>query len=462
MAVTSIWPIHGRLDKPLAYACNPEKTSISHPSEVGELHTMDQVIAYAARAAKTEQCVFVTALGCTKEDAAAQFAETQAIYQSSGSRVCYHGYQSFREGEVTAEIAHQIGVELAERLWGERFEVLIATHLNTDCFHNHFVINAVSFVDGKKFYNSKADYREMRAVSDELCQNYGLSVLEQSAHKGQHYAAWKAEQTHAPTLRSTIRADIDRAIAASITERQFVEVMTKLGYQLKTRKASGEPLKYPALKPQGAKGYFRFHKLGEDYTLDRVKGRILENTKREAPFPVVSVAPRKPLRIIGHMRPKARGVCAKYLYYCYRLGKLKRHPTSVKRVSFLLREDLTKLNKYLAQAKFLSEKGIDTTEELAVVQTTVKEKLEGLEERRHALRTALRRVRKCGDTSQEAILKTEIRDLTAEMKPLRKEIKLCQEIAHRSAEVGERIAELQQESRGRQKEQLQVRQGKIR
>ena len=105
-----------------------------------------------------------------------------------GGRVCFHGYQSFQADEVTAEIAHQIGVKLAQELWGDRFEVVVATHCNTGHYHNHFVLNSVSFADGLKFDNTPADYARMREVSDRLCREYAISVIENPGGRAKHYA----------------------------------------------------------------------------------------------------------------------------------------------------------------------------------------------------------------------------------------------------------------------------------
>ena len=107
-------------------------------------------------------------------------------------------YQSFREGEVTAEQAHEIGVKLAEQLWGDRFQVVVATHLNTGHYHNHIMLNAIAFADGYKFVNHKSDYQQMRKVSDDLCREYGLSVIEHPGQSGKHYGEWKAEQEGRP------------------------------------------------------------------------------------------------------------------------------------------------------------------------------------------------------------------------------------------------------------------------
>lgn len=113
---------------------------------------------------------YVTGINCTEENAAKCFMRTKAAKDNSGGRLCYHAYQSFAKGEVNAETAHRIGVELAKEMWGDRFEVLVATHLNTEHYHSHFIINSVSFVDGKKFYNSPADLKRMREIHRRIAQ----------------------------------------------------------------------------------------------------------------------------------------------------------------------------------------------------------------------------------------------------------------------------------------------------
>ena len=137
---------------------------------------------------------------------------------------------------MDADTAHSIGVALARELWGDRFQVVIATHCNTGHYHNHFVINSVSDVDGKKFYNSPADYRRMREVSDRLCREAKISVIEYPADRRANYGEWLAEKNGKPTMRSRIREDIDRAILASTTEREFQRVMKEMGYEVITKR----------------------------------------------------------------------------------------------------------------------------------------------------------------------------------------------------------------------------------
>ena len=245
MAVTSIWPVKSRLDHVINYARNPAKTRERSLVSQASLHAIDNVIEYAADTIKTEERAYVSCLNCREDNAAVQMMETKRYWGKTDGRLCFHGYQSFAAGEVTAETAHAIGVKLAEELWGERFEVVIATHCNTGHYHNHFVINSVSWADGYKFNNSKSDYAEMRKISDRLCREHAISVIDVPSGKGKHYAQWSAEKNGKPTYRSMIRADIDQAIRASTTERDFIRIMREMGYELKTRGKSGEPLKYP-------------------------------------------------------------------------------------------------------------------------------------------------------------------------------------------------------------------------
>lgn len=262
MAVTAIWDIKGRVDRVIHYATNLEKTAEKCGEMMAAFHTVEDVIEYAADQMKTEQSVYVTGINCDPEIASAQFQSTKKHWRKTGGIVAFHGYQSFSPGETDAKTAHEIGVKLAQELWGDRFEVVVATHLNTDHCHNHFVLNSVSFMDGLRYYDQKQTYRQMRETSDRLCMEYGLSVVKRPKSKSKTYSEWQSEREGRSTLRGSIRTDIDRAILASITGRDFVRVMIEMGYEFKTKAKDGQPLKYPALKPPGAKGYFRFHKLG--------------------------------------------------------------------------------------------------------------------------------------------------------------------------------------------------------
>lgn len=454
MAVASIWPIKGRVDQVINYARNPEKTTEQVHGGLAAMHSIDGVVEYVANDMKTEQRSYVSCLNCKEADAAAQFLETKRLWGKTNGRVCYHGYQSFGADEVTAETAHEIGVCLAKELWGERFEVVIATHCNTGHYHNHFVINSVSLVDGKKFYNSRADYVRMREVSDRLCREFSISVIENPSGCGKNYGEWLAEKNGKPTHKGSIRADIDRAILASTTERDFIRLMTEMGYEFKTRGKGGAPLKYPALKPPDAKGYFRFHKLGDGYALEQVKERILQNVRKQVPFPEVKQKPPQRYRYRGKFQQKRKitGLRALYLRYCYELHIIVKRPTSVKRVSFLLREDVAKLDYLIAQIRFLGRTGIETMKELSSYREGLAAQMVALNEQRLALRNQLRRLTRQGDAQAADTVRSQISDITQKLKSLWCDVALCDGIAVRSSQVKENLLLLKQQQEIERKE----------
>ena len=172
MAVTKIWTIKDSLQRVLDYAANPDKT---------EYDALAQTLHYAENDAKTklnESAQLVTGIHCRADHAWEDMRAVQERFGKADGVVALHAYQSFREGEVTPEQCHEIGVALVRKVWGKRFQVLVATHMNTDNLHNHFVINSVSYVDGKKYEQRRSQYAEFRAASDKLCREYGLSVVE--------------------------------------------------------------------------------------------------------------------------------------------------------------------------------------------------------------------------------------------------------------------------------------------
>lgn len=186
---------------------------------------------------------------------------TKKRWRKTGGVLGYHFIQSFAPGEVTPEQAHEIGMEFARRMFGERYEVVIGTHLDKAHLHNHIVINSVSFVDGQKYHSSpESYYNEVRGTSDELCRENDLSVITPQG-KGKHYGEWKAEQDGRPTVRSIIREDIDRIIGEAYTYQTFLLLLQRNGYAIK----SGPNRKYTAVRPPGAK---RFKQLAGDSYID--------------------------------------------------------------------------------------------------------------------------------------------------------------------------------------------------
>jgi hypothetical protein len=448
MAVTSIWPIKGRIDTVINYARNPEKTR--EKASLSSLHEIEGVIEYAADEMKTETRSYVSCINLTsEEDAAKEFMEVKRRYGKTDGRLCYHGYQSFKADEVDAYTAHEIGCKLAQELWGDRFQVVIATHCNTGHYHNHFVINSVSDIDGKKFYNSPADYQRMRDASDRLCREYCISVITQPENRKKNYGEWIAEKSGKPTMKGKVREDIDRAIAASTTERDFLRVMNEMGYEVVTRTQKGTPLVHPIVKIVDGDKRFRLDNLGEYYELDSIKQRIQNNYRRKDPFPEVKEDKKAPYYHYKEKAEKATGLYALYLHYCYELHIIIYKPASVKKVSAFLREDVTKLDRYIAQADFLGKTGIQTVEELDAYKSEKEERIKQLTESRTGLRNDLKRHVRIGDEKGAEEIKARISELSAEMKTCRKEIGLCTGIAERSAQVKENLEQIKQQENER-------------
>ena len=452
MAVTSIWPVKGRVSRVINYARDPEKVSEESWQSQAELHAVENVVEYAANDMKTEKRSYVTCLNCREDEAVKQFMETKEYwsrvkgFDRTGGRVCFHGYQSFGADEVTAEVAHQIGVELAQRLWGDQFEVVIATHCNTGHYHNHFVINSVSWRDGHKFDNRRTDYLAMHDISDRLCLKYGLGlVVKSQSSRGRDYAEYLAENNGKPTVRGLIRQDIEQAISASVTAEEFFRQMEDRGYEIKTHSENGKVLKYPAIRPPGAKGFFRFHKLGEGFALDEILDRVNKNYRRTLPFPEEEQEKVRRYREKTQPKEKLKGLHALYIRYCYELHIIQKFPASVKRVSFFMREDLTRMDKLDEQTRFLAENRIETKEDLEAYRSRASEEIGTLTDVRKNLRNELKRVLRREDPEAAADIRTRISKASEEIKKNKRGLFLCDCIEARSAPMEKALEELTRE-----------------
>lgn len=468
MAVTSIWRVNGWLGKVVAYAENPDKTTNPgffknevKPPECSQW--LDDVIAYAVNSRKTEQHRedvdilerFVSGVNCHPATARAEMLAVKKRFGKEDGTIAYHGYQSFAPGEATPEIAHKIGVELAQRLWGNRYQVVVATHLDkANHLHNHFVLNTVSFVDGKKYFRSAKDYHELQATSDALCREYGLSVIENpQPGKSMHYGEWRAEQEQRPTWRGLVRSDIDDAIRQSMTERQFFNVLHRKGYEIKVGKDI-------SVRPPGKERFVRLARnFGEGYTLEGIRKRILEQTKAVRPLPEPVSRPTH-YRLSGNWqsRKKVTGFRALYFYYCYLLGVFPRKKQqNQKRLHFLLREDLIKLDAVTQEARLLAANRIDTAQQLSSYQSRLESRIESVTFQRKQLYCKLRTVAVKSDEAASEEISAAITALSKELCQLRREVKLCSDIAMRSGVLPERIRDAQKTQGKEQNEHDQFR-----
>lgn len=449
MAVCEIWDVRGRLDHPIDYAENPEKTANPKYSDA-DLQAMVDVMEYATNKDKTEQRFFVTGVNCEIATARDEMMIAKAQWNDTSEIVCYHGFQSFKSGEVTPEQAHEVGVRLAERMWGDRFQVVVATHLNTDCLHNHFVVNSVSFADGKHYHDNKANLRLLRQRSDELCREYALSVIEHPSGKKKPYALYQAEKNGLPTRDNVARQAVDEAISKSFTLKDFDRQMAGMGYRV-----SFDPnRKYWTIIGKGWKRPKRLYKLGEDYTNERILERIKENSYavKFAPF-AEAQKQVKVFRVRGSLKDarKIGGLRGLYLHYCYKLGILpKNKKQDYARLHYLLKDDLMKMEAITNETRLLCRNHIDTAEQLLSYKGSLENEMKELTEQRKGLYSLSR---KSGGKEKEAV-KAQISEITGRLKAIRKEVRLCEGIEARSGILKEKLQVIRADENEQQRKEL--------
>ena len=439
MAVTKIWSIKGRAGSPLEYVANPEKTQREFTES--ERQALADVIAYAASEDKTDRLFYTTGINCSVDCARDQFDTTKLRFGKTGGNVAYHAYQSFKEGEVTPDEAHAIGVQLAKELWGDRFQIVVATHLDRAHVHNHIVINSVSFVDGKKLHGCRENTTRLRDTSDRICKEHGLSVIGKPKGKRVSTYLYKMEKAGMPTRYNVARQAIDESVALSLNLEEFKSELRKRGYNYRF----DPQRKYWTITPPGWTKAIRIHQLGDNYTRESIERRIYENdpsVRMERPrqqyyIPKQYNLRRRIDRIMGRT-----GLEKLYLRYCYELGYLPKYRQNPTRLHIVLKEDLLKCDQYSEQAKLLCKYHVDTDEDLSNLMEKLGERMEMLSKERDELRLVIKRV-----VPEETIndSRETIKELTSEIKTLRRELKVSAEIQERSAHVRENLEIVERE-----------------
>jgi hypothetical protein len=434
MAVSKLWAVDCRLDQVIDYAANPDKTEKITENNLDDLQ---RALSYVADRNKTANEFYVSGINCIPGNAFNQFQMIKKRYGKTNGVQAYHGYLSFEKGSVTPEHAHEIGLEYARRLWGERFQVIVTTHLDTEHIHDHFVINSVSFSDGKKLHGREKAWFYFHHIADEVCKEYGLGTIENPQRaKNSDYLTMK-ERAGVPTRYTLIADAIDEAISNSRTMKEFERYLYKMGYKYNFNPNH----KYWTVTPKGWDKPVRLYRLGDNYTNENIRRRIEEQDifRKVTPFHPAHYVPNE------HYDPrKAKGSLYNlYLYYCYRLGafeKQKQNKKEYNRMHYLLREDLMNAEKYSQEARLLGKNHIDTAEQLFSYKQSLTEKNKALTDARKDLRNKLRRV---GNTEVDLQkIRADISQISDTLKELRKELSLCDDIAERSHIIEENVEQI--------------------
>ena len=403
MAYDKIIVIHSRLDRCLDYVQNDGKTDLG------------DAVDYICN---PDKAGFQTAINCTLDKAFLQMQATKQRWDKYGGILGYHIVHSYAPGEVTPEQAHEAGVEFAQRLLGDKYEAVVCTHTDRDHLHCHIVFNSVSFLDGRKYRSDfKSYFHDLRDTSNAVSREYGFSVID-SDGKGKHYSEWNAERSGKTTIRDLVRQDLDTAIAASFTFASLLDILRKRGYTVKY----GSNVKHTAVKPPGGARFLRLDSLGEDYTEEAILQRLRRQRGVTAAMPPEqSESKRYTIRKRPRRYPpvKCGSFRALYLYYLYLLSPRKRKP---QKIPFETRAEIRRAKQYRQQFSLLQKYHIDTKPELEMLSDALSNEMQILVDRRKEL-YALRREQ----PSEQ--LNAVIDALTAQLRPLRRELRLCGKIA---------------------------------
>ena len=288
MAVTKIKAIRGTLSKAIAYILNPEKT---------------------------DEKLLVSSYGCASETAAREFEWTRKIAEQKGMNpvriIARHVIQSFEIGEVTPELAHEIGKQFADEILGGKYEYVLTTHIDKDHVHNHLIFNAVDFVDYHAYKSYKRIYYDMREVSDRLCKENGLSVIPPSQNKGMGYKEY-TEAKRGTSWKQKLKQTIDRLVITAKDYDDFLRLMQEAGYEIKTGK-------YISFRAEGQERFTRSKTIGENYTEERIKERIAGRTPRRSQRQTTP----KDISLIGDIQERIRLIDSKGYEHKAKLTILK-------------------------------------------------------------------------------------------------------------------------------------------
>ncbi len=410
MATTKIWKIKSRFDNVIDYITNKDKTDNKN---------------------------YVTGINCMADIAFKEMSISKQQFNKTGGILGFHAYQSFKGCEVTADEAHEIGIRLAEELWGNKFQVVVTTHTNTKNVHNHFVINSVSFVDGKKYYDNKTNYAIMRKVSDNICKEYELQTLEEKSY----YKNISNKYARSSKYLDSVRTDIDYAISQANNYNEFTKILTKMGYELEHSSNKMSIRKFPY------KRYVRVERtFGEEYSKESILFRIKHSVSFKVPFPeahtLIGRYKRKNKTAIRHTQ-KVKGLRALYLYYCYLLKVIPKQKYPPK-YSKAMKEEIKKMDEFSNSARFLSKYKITTLTEVRKYKTNATTEINELKSKRENLWKRHKQIK----TDEEGqFICSEIQKLATKIIELNKNIKLCDFIENRTSMIKKNIKDMRQEEK---------------
>ena len=427
MATTGLWPIKGSLKTVIDYADNPDKTTLEKYLDT-DLYA---ALRYTENDDKTDQKMFVTGINCSKHTAYEQMMATKHRFGKLGGNVCYPGYQSFKVGEVSPELCHQIGVETAKRMWGDQYEVIVTSHLNTENLHNHFVLNSLSFKTGKKYSNKISEHIRLREISDEICREHNLSVLENAPFFGGEKGAYWQHKEGKITRRDLVKADAQRALDVSLNYPQLFMNLRRLGYQIDERRLSVKApdwernirLASVGLTREVIEASFRQHRGSEEWYIFYRMHPI-----KEPDFKPLEAILKEMERDLYRSHSGAGVFIGSVFLIIMLLLQAAIENARYTPLSPTMRLEMQNVKQYVADHRFLKDNNIQTTTELTERIAQTQTKIQKLEAERQHIRNQIRRA----EPRAKASLKEDAKAITKKLNPLREQLNNLQRILDKS------------------------------
>ena len=323
---------------------------------------MSKAIAYILNPEKTDEKLLVSSYGCASETAAREFEWTRKIAEQKGMNpvriIARHVIQSFEIGEVTPELAHEIGKQFADEILGGKYEYVLTTHIDKDHVHNHLIFNAVDFVDYHAYKSYKRIYYDMREVSDRLCKENGLSVIPPSQNKGMSYKEY-TEAKRGTSWKQKLKQTIDRLVITAKDYDDFLRLMQEAGYEIK-------PGKYISFRAEGQERFTRSKTIGENYTEERIKERIAGRTPRRNRRQTVP----KGISLIGDIQERIRLIDSKGYEYKAKLTILKE---AARTLNYLTENNLLQYDDLVKKVEDVHSSYDRTGKELKGVEARLRE-----------------------------------------------------------------------------------------
>jgi len=432
LATTGLWPVKSRLKEVIAYADNPSKTT--NPKYVD--NDLLSVITYAENDDKTDKQLFVSTINCPRQRPYECMMATKRRFGKTNGIVAYHGFQSFRGGEVTPEEAHQIGIETAKRMWGDKYEVVITTHLDHEShYHNHFVANSVSRLDGSRFQNHHYDHLHLREISDAVCSEHGKSVLKDSKFWGRNKTEYFAHKNGKLSHRDMVRADIEDALQYCESPDDLYKRLKSVGY---TISKPGESKHITIIAP-GWQRPLRLDTLG--FTKEYINSRLRENYddyyfydyKLDHPiykprkFPLEYMAKRLEFTI-EHSHDTGTVLVDLLFLLIIETFRLLSEVSDVMLLSAELRHEVRNIKQLVSEHHFLEAENIHTMNDLEGYIAKSEKEIAELEHQRQLIDNKRRRA--TPDEKQK--YKDERKAITEHITPIRKKLRRAKDIYEKS------------------------------